>query len=52
VAAAARYREKGYFEYLDELRAARDGYGKAAADWQLALDLAFAQKEAEKANPK
>jgi len=49
IAAAARVRGVGYFEYLRMLRDARKDYGESAADFELALTLAFA---AYKAPPK
>lgn len=52
VVAAARRREKGYFEYLWELRLARERYGPMAGDFELALELAFAREIAEKAKKK
>jgi hypothetical protein len=42
----------GYFVYLRELRQARDEFGPDAADFQVALDLAFADELAKKNRPK
>ena len=41
VLAAARSKEKGFYEYLWELKQARERFGPQAADFELALDLAF-----------
>lgn len=45
VAAAARIRGKGYFEYLTELADARARYGDDAADFEVALTLATREIE-------
>lgn len=38
----------GYFVYLRELRQAREEFGPYAAEFQVALDLAFAEELAKK----
>lgn len=45
---ASKARNKGYFEYLYELRLARERFGYSAADYQLALDLEFATRKPKK----
>lgn len=52
VLAAARSREKGFFEYLWELRLARERFGPTAADFELALQLAFNSAIAKRAKEK
>jgi hypothetical protein len=50
--AIARSRGIGVYEYLWELRLARERFGPQAADMQFALDLSFLEKLNNKARGK